>query len=136
MSLKYAEKRIEEALALAQGNIARARVHVLSWAAEDPKLLKALTQQHMNGIVAYHVERVASGRHEKPPPAGTSEARRPPKAREESTFGMEILKAVADSNAVMFGLEGDGLRRPGQQVSAEHIKAIRRLAENTKPPKK
>ena len=62
MSLEYAEQKIQQALKLSKGNQARARQQVIAWALEDDTLLKALTRSHLTGIVAYNIERVASGR--------------------------------------------------------------------------
>ncbi|MCB1531553.1 MAG: hypothetical protein KDJ35_01665 [Alphaproteobacteria bacterium] len=136
MSLKYAEERIKEALKLAGGNQARARKQIITWAFEDARLLQALTKHHLTGIAAYHIERVASGRAAKPKNA----APRPQKvqARKDDDFGMEILKAVANSDSAVFGLEGYTAPRKKGQASQQHIDAIRQMAARSKnkPPQK
>lgn len=135
MSLEYAERRIKEALKQAKGNTTRARQQVIAWTYEDAKLLHALTKNHLSGIVAYHIERVASGRGEKdkapPPPKPKQSA----KAKEDR-FGMEILKAIVDSDAEVFGLESGGAPRKRGQASQDHINAIHKMASKTKPKKK
>lgn len=135
MSLEYAERRIAEALKLAKGNEARARQQIIAWALTDEKLLQALTKSHLSGIVAYNIERVASGR-----AAAARKAQKPkPKAantqktNKQADFGVELLKAVASSSSEVFGLENgsSGVGRPGQ-VSQNHINAIRAIASKTK----
>ncbi len=136
MSLQYAEKRIKEALKLTGGNQARARQQVIVWALEDPQLLQALTKHHLTGIVAYHMERVVSGRASKaqasaPPP------KKPKKvAATDDEFGKEILKAVANSSSAVFGLEGPSAPQKRGQASQRHIDAIRQMAREVKSRKK
>ncbi len=139
MSLKYAEEKIEEALKLAKGNPMRARQQVMSWAFGDPKLLYALTKNHLTGIVAYHVDRVASGR-----AAKQAETPQPKKAvapahkatSKEEEFGLQLLKAVANSSAEVFGLEDTGKPRTKGQVSQSHVDALKALASKSTLPKK
>ena len=134
MSLEYAEARIAEALKLAKGNQTRARQQIIAWALRDDKLLQALTKSHLSGIVAYNIERVASGRAaaarktQKPAPKPAAN-----KPKQEADFGVELLKAVASSSSEVFGLENGsaGIGRPGQ-VSQNHINAIRAIATNKK----
>jgi len=135
MSLEYAERRIAEAIKLAKGNTTRARQQVIAWALTDEKLLQALTKSHLSGIVAYNIERVASGR-----AAAARKAQKPiakpsntTKTNQEGEFGVELLKAVASSSTEIFGLENGsaGIKRPGQ-VSQNHINAIRKIASKTK----
>lgn len=136
MSLEYAERRIAEALKLAKGNQARARQQVTAWALQDDKLLQALTKSHLSGIVAYNIERVASGRAaaarkaQKPVQKPTANKAKPKK---EEDFGVELLRAVASSSSEVFGLENGsaGVGRPGQ-VSQNHINAIRAIATKQK----
>jgi len=135
MSLEYAERRIVEALKLAKGNQARARQQVIAWALTDDKLLQALTKSHLSGIVAYNIERVASGRAaaarkvQKPKPKAANTQ----KTNKEADFGVELLKAVASSSSEVFGLENgsSGIGRP-KQVSQNHINAIRAIASQKK----
>lgn len=134
MSLEYAENRIKEALKLTGGNHVKARQQIIAWTFEDPKLLHALAKPHLSGIVAYNIERVASGRAEA---ARTSKAEAkqnqdaPKTAANEKTqdeqFGLEILKAVAGSPQI-FGLEDPGASSKSARVSQSHLDAIRAIA--------
>lgn len=129
MSLAYVESKIAQALKLAKGNATRARQQVIRWCEEDQKLLLSITRAHLNGIVAYNIERVTSGRSakgNKAPPVKSA------KSKEPERFGMEILKAVVNSSSV-FGLDS-APRRKGQ-ASQQHIDAIKKLAGKGKSKK-
>lgn len=137
MSLKYAEEKIKEALALAGGNQARARQQLISWAFEDAKLLQALTKHHLTGIAAYHIERVASGRAAKPKrqsPQSTPspQAQKLATAPQGDSFGKEILKAVANTDSAVFGLESYSSPQKKGRASQRHIDAIRQMAARSK----
>jgi len=129
MSREYAEKRIKDALVKSNGNAVKARQLVTSWCAEDQKLLHALTKAHLTGIIAYNIERIASGRS-----ARGSEKTAPTQkqtAKKEENFGMELLKAVAGNGGLTFGLEGSAVPKKRTKVSKEHLDAI--LAMTQKP---
>ena len=132
MSLEYVERRIAEALKLAKGNETRARQTVIKWCEEDQRLLHGITKAHLNGIVAYNIERVASGRSAKAKKVPAPK----PKAKDNSKerFGMEILKAVMNSSSV-FGMDQDARPRKKEQASQQHIDAIKKLAGKSKPKK-
>lgn len=130
MSREYAETKIKEALKLCNGNMARARQQIVMLAQEDAKLLGALTQPHLDGIVAYQVERVASGRAE-------IEKRHPEDLAPsiEENFGMELLRAVAAADVQVFGQEQPiGPRR--KAASRQHIDAIHKIAASRKSKNK
>ena len=138
MSQDYAERRIKEALKLANGNATRARQQVIAWTFEDAKLLHALTQNHLSGIVAYQIERVSSGRSEKDKAAPPQKPKHPAKSAKAKNdqFGMEILKAVVDAGAEVFGLESNAVPRKREQASQQHINAIKQMAAKSKTKKK
>ncbi|PCI56137.1 MAG: hypothetical protein COB36_04980 [Alphaproteobacteria bacterium] len=121
MSKEYAESKIREALKAHGDNIGLARQHIVSMAQADAALMRALAQPHLDGIVAYQVERVASGRAE-------MEKRHPkePAQNKIDNFGMELLRAVAASDAETFGQEGMGAKR--KMASKQHIDAIHQMA--------
>ncbi len=123
MSREYADTKIREALKLCNGNASRARQQIIMLAQDDNKLLNALVKPHIDGIVAYQVERVASGRAE-------LENRYPndkPSIKDQS-FGMDLLRAVASSDVAIFGLEGEYAPRKKGRASKQHIEAIHKLA--------
>ena len=132
MSREYAEEKIREALKLNGGDLMRSRQQVMSWAASDSRLMSALAAPHLDGIVAYQVERVASGRAE-------LEKRHPEvkKAPDEGgVFGMDLLRAVAASEATVFGHDGAGAPPKRRYASKQHIDAIHKMAGKGRPNKK
>lgn len=135
MSKEYAEKRIQDALKQAGGNAGRARQQIVAWCYEDSKLLHALAKPHLNGIVAYQVERVQSGRNvsKEQPERKTPQV---PDVRDED-LGMEVLRAIAAQDAVVFGHENTGLPQMRKsKASRQHIEAINILAGKGKPQSK
>jgi hypothetical protein len=139
MSSEYAENRIKEALKLSKGNQAIARQQLIAWAFEDAKLLQALTKPHLSGIVAYNIERVASGRASaaKQPQAAQKPVQKTSagKAAKPEQFGLEILKAVAGKPEI-FGLEDFGAPQKRGAASPRHIEAIKAMAAKSKHTKK
>lgn len=134
MSMEYVERRIEEALKLCKGNTTKARSTLIRWCQDDQKLLHGLTKAHLNGIVAYNIDRFLSGRgdksRKKPAPAKPAQ----PKLTGKEKFGMEILKAVVNSGSI-FGLEAGEAPRKKGQASQQHIDAIKKLAAKNKTKK-
>ena len=137
MSLEYAEQRIKEALKLNKGNAIKARQQIIAWTFEDSKLLHALAKPHLSGIVAYNIERVASGRADKArtnketPAEKPAQKAAPTGKKKEESFGLEILKAVAGSPEI-FGLEDPGAPRGSGRVSQSHMDAIQAIVNKSK----
>ncbi|MCB1783277.1 MAG: hypothetical protein KDI13_04720 [Alphaproteobacteria bacterium] len=132
MSREYAENRIREALKMSGGNVTLARQQIIEWAYEDTQLLFALARPHLSGIVAYQVDRVASGRAE-------LEKRKPEATKQEvegENFGMDLLRAVAADDAAIFGQENHTLQGKRGGASKQHMDAIRQLAAHSKTPQK
>lgn len=132
MSRDYAESRIREALRLARGNPTRARAQVIAWAAQDQRLLMGLAQPHLTGIVAHAVNRViyrqGADVTDEPIPATPRSLDLPP-----DTFGKQILSALSDQGAPVFGLEsGTRAQQAGpKKASQAHIDAIKKLASKS-----
>ncbi len=127
---QYAEKKIREALKLTGGNEAQARRQIAMLAQDDPVLLKSLTQPHLEGIIAYQVERVASGRAE-------LEQRNPDAVEtlKGENFGMDLLRAIASSDVTVFGQETAVNTGKRKTASKQHIDAIHKLAAKTRDKK-
>ncbi len=125
MSVHYAEEKIREALRLCGGNMMQARQQVTKWAQDDHALMNALTKPHLDGIIAYQIERVSSGR------ADTENLNLAPAAsgkKRPDSFGMELLRAVADSEVTVFGLETASAPKGRKTASRSHIEAIHKMA--------
>ncbi|MCK5384778.1 MAG: hypothetical protein KAJ29_04320 [Alphaproteobacteria bacterium] len=125
MSKEYAKNKIKDALKLCNGNMSLVRQQIVALAQEDLDLLKALVRPHLEGIVAYQVERVASGRAEE-------EKDHPdvplPKIDEE--FGMKLLRAAVAQDVTVFGRDEMRAPRKRKIASKQHIEAIHKMASS------
>ncbi len=138
MSMEYLNNRIKDALKMSGGNRAKARQQLIAWIFEDTKLLHTLTKPHLSGIVAYNVERVASGRADAAAKKSTEATKQPKQAvsqgrqteAKEEQFGLEILKAVAGSHQI-FGLEDLGAPQKRGGVSQNHLDAINAIIKKS-----
>lgn len=130
MSREYAETKIREALKLCNGNMTLARQQIIALAQDDMQLLKVLVKPHLDGIVAYQIERVSSGRSE-------LEKRHPklPLSDMDDNFGMELLRAIASDDVTIFG-QDDHLPRKRKGASKQHIDAIHQMAASARKKKK
>lgn len=131
MSGTYAEDKIKEALRMNSGNLALARAQVMAWAAQDARLLYSIAKPHLSGIVAFQIERVASGRadrdHKEKNVVVENKVSVQQKYKEED-FGLDLLRAVAASDAVVFGHENISTPVKKSGVSAQHVNAINIIA--------
>ncbi len=136
--------RIKEALYNADGNATKAIQQITAWSQQDHQLLHALTRAHLGGIVAYHVERVSSGKSVQDKPAPS--ARRPVKnaaavkpekrrvdVRKGSPFGQAILRAASSPKASIFGLESYDAPTRDDKISQRQIDAMKHIASFSHP---
>jgi len=127
MSREYADRRIAEALKIAGGNPTRARQQLIAWTYEDAKLLHALVQPHLAGIVAYAIGRVLNkgdGEGDEadlplPPPADDKPS--------SNSFGFQILKSIIGADTPRFGQESNAPPVKKQPASQRHIDSIRQM---------
>ncbi|MCL4679419.1 MAG: hypothetical protein KJ017_12590 [Alphaproteobacteria bacterium] len=137
----YVENRIREALKKARGNKNLARQQLIAWTYEDAKLLHALTRPHLDGIIAYNIDRLLSGRGEAAKEEGvnakTAAKTPPPAARKAKVddFGMELLRAVAASDAAIFGQETGAPPAKRGQASRRHVDALMKMAASVERKK-
>lgn len=130
MSLEYAENRIKEALRLSKGDATRARQQIMAWTYEDAKLLHALARPHLTGIVAHAINRVIYRQNKEENtvipdmPQGLD--------MEPETFGMEILKALQNNDAPVFGRESSAAPVRRKKASKSHIDALNLMARKGK----
>lgn len=131
MSREYAERRIKEALNLTKGNATKARQQIIAWTNEDPKLLQALAQPHLTGIVAHAVSRVIYRQEIEEEEHEVPEA---PQALDMApdTFGKEILRALASENTALFGRETGAAPSRPKQASQSHIDALKQMASKSR----
>ena len=129
MTQNYAQSRIRNALKENPDSPAKARQTVMRWALEDPKLMAELVAPHLAGIVSYAISRVEGHGSE---PETLASAVKGAKKSKETSFGLELLKHVADDHAVVFGQESGLI--PGKKAPASqgHIDAIKMMADKGK----
>lgn len=132
MSTEYADTKIREALALANGSQSKARQIIAMMAQQDVKLLLALTKNHLDGIVAFHVERVATGRAPQLKPANIVNEDMKKHVQEANPFGKEILKAVTADRAEIFGFDSGAPTGRRGQASQSHVNALLQMVERSK----
>ncbi|MCM2343037.1 MAG: hypothetical protein NDJ24_00585 [Alphaproteobacteria bacterium] len=135
MSREYAEKRILEALSMSKGNSTKARQQVIAWCTQDHKLLQALAQPHLTGIVAHAISRVVYKQESEEQVADIPES---PQSLDMApdTFGKEILKALASDNASLFGRDTGAPPTRRKQASQAHIDALKQMANKGKSTSK
>ena len=128
MSREYAENRIRDALALCKGNPTKARQQIIAWTAEDLKLLQALAQPHLTGIVAHAVGRVI---HRDGTEEQTEILPEMPEGVDMSPegFGKEILGILSSRNTAVFGQESAAAPFGRKQASQRHIDAMKKIAK-------
>ncbi len=137
MTLDYAENRIREALRLSGGNVSQARRQIQAWLYEDHKLILSLTRPHLNGIIAYAVDRVlnAQMRGEDDSEGEGDDAQTIAKAktaaaskRRSDAIGREILKSFAAQDTARFGHENSAPPTSRKAASQAHVDAIHLMA--------
>ncbi|MCI5061152.1 MAG: hypothetical protein MRY79_08805 [Alphaproteobacteria bacterium] len=124
MSREYVETKIKEALKLTKGNATQARQQLIAWAMEDVKLLQGLVKPHMTGIVAHAFSRTMRGENEPEHIAVPADLAKNDK---DGSFGMDILKTIANGDTAQFGMENAGRPVGKRGASDQHIDAIRRM---------
>ena len=131
MSREYVDTKIKDALKLCNDSMSLARQQIVALAQEDNELLKALVRPHLDGIVAYQVERVASGRAEKEEEHPDS-----PLPKIDDEFGMKLLKAAVAQDVTVFGQDKMRAPRKRKIASKQHIDAIHKMASSRRQNEK
>ncbi|MCB1681360.1 MAG: hypothetical protein H6858_00750 [Rhodospirillales bacterium] len=138
-SRQYLENRIREALKKSKGNKHLARQQIIAWTYEDSKLLHALTRPHLDGIIAYHIDRMLSGRAVDKTgteaPANAKKSAPASKLQKGEDFGMELLRAVVARDAVVFGQDSGAGPSKRKQTSKQHVDALMKMASSVETTK-
>lgn len=136
-SRQYLENRIREALKKAKGNKLLARQQLIAWTYEDSKLLHALTRPHLEGIIAYNIDRMLSGKTTdgKESEAPRSKPQAAVKAKKGEEFGMDLLRAVVATDAAVFGQESFAPSSKRPQTSKRHVDALLKMASSVETKK-
>lgn len=121
MNWSYAESRIRAAVEEAEGNTLEAKRLILEWTEKDPKLLKGLTEHHINGIITHAIGYVTR---EKPEPDRIVLTGGEP--------GIGLVQGMVEGRGDAFGRPPEGnTPRPGK-ASERHVEAIHTLASSKK----
>jgi hypothetical protein len=133
MSLNYTENRIKEALRLSNGNTNEAKKQIFAWLYEDHKLLLDITRPHLNGIVAYGVDRVLRRMLKSDDELLEDEAQEAShSSSKKGQVGKEILKGFIAKDAPQFGQESVGVPLRKRAASQNHIDTMHLLAATAK----
>ena len=137
MSQDYVISKIKQALKIARGNETKARQQIIAWTYEDTKLLHDLAKPHMTGIIAHAISRVKRMEERgedtiKPEPVSTPIS----DPELDGTFGIELLKAIAEGGSAKFGTDGGDRPAPKRgAASQQHIDALKLMAQKSKSGK-
>ncbi len=129
MSREYSIKKIKEALHATRGNATKARQMIIAQSMEDTRLLQELVTPHMVGIVAHAVGRVVSGKTE---PEVMAQPQDQLSESDKDSFGLDILKTIAEGDTAQFGQEAYGRPMRKQGASQKHIDAIHQIIKKSK----
>jgi hypothetical protein len=122
----YLDQKVREALALAQGDRPQAQRVLVGWAQRDEKLLRALAQPFLVGIVAHainHGGKIVPGLKPVTPPR----PREMPAKALDSLIGQ--LGRNFEKSKGPLGVAGDAAPPP-KKSSARHADTMRALAES------
>lgn len=142
MTIDYAENRIKEALRLSGGNVSQARRQIQAWLYEDHKLVLSLTRPHLNGIIAYAVDRVLNAQLRGEDDSDTDAAEQAETVakakaaaaskRRSDAIGREILKSFAAQDTARFGHENSAPPTQRKAASQAHVDAIHLMAAKSR----
>lgn len=129
MSLNYTQNRIKEALRLHNNNMAEAQKQIHAWLYEDHKFLLDLTRPHLNGIVAYALQRTVNSMtksdEEMLEDVAQDAAR---SSSQKDKVGKDILRGFVSKEAPLFGQESVAAPLRKKAASQSHIDTINMLA--------
>jgi len=133
MSLNYTENRIKEALRLSDGNTTEAKKQIFAWLYEDHKLLLDITRPHLNGIVAYSIQRVLNRMLKSDDEILEEEAQEAAmSSSKKGQVGKEILKGFISKEAPQFGQESIAIPLRKRAASQKHIDTMHLLAATSR----
>lgn len=130
MSSVYLQSKLHEAVKAAKGNRTKAQSLLLQMAKQDDALMASLIEDHLPGIIAYHVENAISGKIMPPAELAKKQAREAAKiiGKERNPFGTELLKNITSGNSEVFGFDSGAPTGKRPKTSKEHIDILKRMA--------
>lgn len=133
MSLNYTENRIKEALRLNNGNTNDAKKQIFAWLYEDHKLLLDITRPHINGIVAYGVDRVLRRMLKTDTEILEEEAENAAmSSSNKNKVGKELLRGFVSKEAPQFGQESIAAPIRKKAASQKHVDVMHLLSAASK----
>ncbi len=133
MSINYTENRIKEALRLHNGNTNDAKKQIFAWLYEDHKLLLDITRPHLNGIVAYAVQRTLNRMLKTDDEILEEEAHEAANSSsKKDQVGKDILKGFISKEAAQFGQEAYAIPLKKKAASQKHVDVMHMLAATSK----
>jgi len=133
MSINYTENRVKEALRLHNGNTAEAKKQIFAWLYEDHKLLLDMTRPHLNGIVAYSVQRTLNRMlksDEEILQETAEDAAMSSSAKNK--VGKELLRGFVSKEAPQFGQESVAAPLRKKAASQKHVDVMHMLSATSK----
>lgn len=133
MSINYTENRVKEALRLHNGNTSEAKKQIFAWLYEDHKLLLDMTRPHLNGIVAYSVQRTLNRMlksDEEILQETAEDAAMSSSAKNK--VGKELLRGFVSKEAPQFGQESVAAPLRKKAASQEHVDVMHMLSATSK----
>lgn len=124
MRAKDIDTRIAQALQLGQGDRQAAIRTLIGWCATDHRLLVALIQPYLQGILFHHVERVA----------GAASGDRPPPTRKAKLVPEALPNAAMDAIVDQLGSRIPNPPRPARAAPRTPEEQIASLGRSTEPP--
>jgi len=133
MSINYTENRIKEALRLNNENMNDAQKQIFAWLYEDHKLLLDITRPHINGIVAYAVQRTLNRMLKSDDEIldEVAEDAALSSSKKDQT-GKDILKGFISKEAPQFGQESVAVPLRKKAASQKHVDVMHMLAATSR----
>ncbi len=133
MSINYTENRIKEALRLHSGNVPEAKKQIFAWLYEDHKLLLDVTRPHLNGIVAYAVQRTLNRMTKSDDEILEETAEEAAmSSSKKGQVGKDILKGFISKEAPQFGQESIAAPLRKKAASQKHVDVMHMLAASSR----
>lgn len=126
----YLDLQAAEALKKAKGNQTKARAILIDMAAEDQRLLMALAKPYLTAMAAQALNHFSS--QEKKQKTKSGDVPIPKGVKNQSGFGLDLLKALGGHNVAKFGQESAAPPIRKKAASTQHVNALKMMASKSK----
>ncbi len=128
----YLDLQVVEALTKAKGNQTKARSILISMAAEDQRLLMALSKPYLTAMAAQALNHHSAVVKKQKAKASADLPPLPKAAKGQGGFGLDLLKALGGPNVAKFGQEDAAPPIRKRAASSEHVNALKLIASKSK----